>query len=175
MSLPCPFTLHRASVVSHCWRPGTGEPSLTCCICSFMLWKLLVFPSSDLLGDSSTAGGVSSDIQLFCISKSSLSSKPGSIRDFQGFRPTYTKREHYIQVVEGARFVMVGVPARSACLSCLSLPQISCRFSVIPQGLTYCFSLAETMTGTSPLSGCQRCLSSSARPLRRRVSILGVV
>lgn len=95
MSLPYPFTPPRASLVSHCWRPSIGEPCLTCCVCSFMLCKLLVVPGSDLLRDSSTAEGVSSDLQLFCISKSGLSSKPGSIRDWdvQGFRSTHMKWE----------------------------------------------------------------------------------
>lgn len=99
MSLPCPFTLSRGS---HCWRPGLGEPCLTCCVCYFMLCKLLVFRGSDLLRDNSTADGVSSDLQLFCVSKSSLSSKPGSIideipKDSDAFRSTHMKWDHYIQ------------------------------------------------------------------------------
>lgn len=94
------FTLPKASVVSRCWRPWIGEPCLTCCICSFMLCKVLFFPGSDLLKDSSTANGVSSDLQLFCISKNGLSSKPGSIRNDIS-KDLRMKWEHYLQSLIG--------------------------------------------------------------------------
>lgn len=68
-----------------------------------MLCSLLVFPGSDLLRDSSTADEVSRDLQLFCMLKSSLSSKPGSIidetsKDSDALRSMHMKWDHYIQL-----------------------------------------------------------------------------